>query len=89
MLYIGGRYSAVSVSDRGLILDMYGVNSFQEDICKKMSQLTANSTGVCLLCLSLIELYSLKKISVGIFIFNYGMKQRLLSQKTYSKIQQN
>ncbi|XP_057291002.1 chromodomain Y-like protein isoform X1 [Hydractinia symbiolongicarpus] len=46
MLYIGGRYSAVSVSDRGLILDMYGVNSFQEDICKKMSQLTANSTGV-------------------------------------------
>jgi len=43
MLYIGGRYSAVSACDRGLVLDMYGVNSFSEDMEKKMSQLTSNS----------------------------------------------
>lgn len=46
MLYIGGRYSAVSACDRGLILDMYGVNSFTEDMEKKMSQLTSNSGSI-------------------------------------------
>jgi len=46
MLYVGGRYSAVSACDRGLVLDMYGVNSFSEDMEKKMSQLTSNSGPV-------------------------------------------
>ena len=46
MLYIGGRYTAISACDRGLVLDMYGVNSFEEDMEKKMSQLTSNSGPV-------------------------------------------
>jgi len=46
MMYLGGHYSAVTTFDRGLILDMYGVNSFAEDIEKKMVQLASNSTQV-------------------------------------------
>lgn len=46
MLYLGGHYSAVTTFDRGLVLDMFGVNSFNEDIEKKMTQLATNSTHV-------------------------------------------
>jgi len=44
MMYLGGHYSAATSFDRGLVLDMYGVNSFSEDIEKRMLQLATNST---------------------------------------------
>lgn len=46
MLYMSGRVTVLSACDRGLLLDMYGVNSFNEDMEKKMSQVTANSSSV-------------------------------------------
>lgn len=77
MLYIGGRYSAVLASDRGLILDMYGVNSFGEDIEKKMSQLTANSTQVCwpiLLICFVGQYFYYKTIPLMVTLFYVAMK---------------
>ena len=46
MMYLGGHYSAATTFDRGLVLDLYGINSFAEDIEKRMLQLSTNSTNV-------------------------------------------
>jgi len=46
MLYMSGRVAVLAACDRGMLLDMYGVNSFGEDMEKKMSQITANSGPV-------------------------------------------
>jgi len=43
MLYMCGRVSVTAACDRGMLLDMYGVNSFDEDMTKKMSQITSKS----------------------------------------------
>lgn len=39
MLYLGSRYQSTAAYDRGLILDVFGVNSFKDDISKKITQL--------------------------------------------------
>jgi len=43
MLYMSGRVTVTAACDRGMLLDMYGVNSFAEDMEKKMSQITSKS----------------------------------------------
>jgi len=43
MLYMSGRVTVTAACDRGMLLDMYGVNSFGEDMEKKMSQITSKS----------------------------------------------
>ena len=39
MLYTSKRYNAVAVYDRGLLSDIFGLNSFQEDISKCMASI--------------------------------------------------
>ena len=56
MMYLGGHYSAATTFDRGLVLDLYGINSFAEDIEKKMLQLSTNSTSVCQYFISFLYL---------------------------------
>jgi len=41
-----GRFSAVSAYERGLVLEMFGVNSFEEDISKKVKEIFSISPRI-------------------------------------------
>ena len=46
MMYLGESYRATAAYDRGLINDIYGVNSFDEDINKRIKQIATGNTQV-------------------------------------------
>ena len=46
MMYLGENYRATAAYDRGLINDIYGVHSFDEDISKRIKQVAKGQTQV-------------------------------------------
>lgn len=46
MMYLGESYRATAAYDRGLINDIYGLHSFEEDISKRIKQLSKGQIQV-------------------------------------------
>ena len=46
MMYLNESYRATAAYDRGLINDIYGVHSFDEDIGKRIKQVVAGNVQV-------------------------------------------
>ena len=46
MFFLGENYRATAAYDRGLINDIYGINSFEEDIEKRINQLVSCQSQV-------------------------------------------
>ena len=46
MIFLGEDYRATAAYDRGLINDIYGVHSFDEDIDKRIKQLASGQIQV-------------------------------------------
>ena len=57
MMYLNESYRATAAYDRGLINDIYGVNSFDEDISKRIKQVAAGNIQVYYI-IYLISIYS-------------------------------
>ncbi|XP_002165878.3 chromodomain Y-like protein 2 [Hydra vulgaris] len=62
MLYMGKRYNAVTAYDRGLISDIFGLNSFQEDISKCMANLTVVSMQALISTKKLLNHFDISRI---------------------------
>ena len=50
MMYLGENYRATAAYDRGLINDIYGVHSFDEDINKRIKQISIRDLQVYCIC---------------------------------------
>ena len=52
MIFLGEDYRATAAYDRGLINDIYGVHSFDEDIDKRIKQLASGQIQVLIAVLT-------------------------------------
>eukprot|EP00794_Sanderia_malayensis_P018884 gene18884-20785_t len=89
MIYLGESYRATAAYDRGLINDIYGIHSFQEDIEKRLNQLiakqpqTLEKTKVMLRQLELETLRDVCDSEMKIY------KKCLLSEQCRRKLRQD
>ena len=86
MLYMAGRISVTTASDRGLLLDMYGVNSFNEDMEKKMSQITSKCGSVLESTKRLVDHMDQSRLETVCNEELYEYEQALLTEEVKQKL---
>jgi len=86
MLYMSGRVTVTAACDRGMILDMYGVNSFGEDMEKKMSQITSKSGPTLESTKRLVNYMDQSRLETVCHEELFQYEQALLTEKVKQKL---
>jgi len=86
MMYLNESYRATAAYDRGLINDIYGVHSFDEDIGKRIKQVVAGNVQVMEETKQMMRAFEIDKLRHALDIEMKAFSKLLLTEKCQKKL---